>query len=173
MKRVWKRVLMVAACGFCAAFTVMAGPVTLPLSTWVSEPFTLMPPGGFFPHAYIASAPGSVLLTGYYVTGDYYQVYVNGSLALTTSQVTPIDVDYGDGTPPLYADPASAYRSGLFSTGMVTVNTGDVITVADLYPPSGIGEVAVQQVTPEPATMLLLGGGLFGVLAWRRLRSAT
>lgn len=168
MRRVWTRILTTAVCGFCAVLAAEAGPVTLPVSTWVSEPFTLMPSGGFFPDVYIASMDGSLLLTGYYVTGDYYRVYVNGNLALTTSQVLPTDVDYGDRTPSLYTDPASAYRSGLFSTGSVAVHAGDMITIADLYPPGGIGEAAVQQVTPEPGTVLLLGCGFLAVLALRR-----
>lgn len=170
MRQIWMGVLTMAVCGICATQTAEAGPITLPVSTWVSEPFTLMPAGGFFPDAYIASADGQVLLTGYYVTGDYYRVYVNGSLALTTSQVLPTDVNYGDRNPPLYADPASAYQSGLFSRGSVLVHTGDMITIADLYPPGGIGEVAVQQAAaaPEPGTILLLSGGLSGLIVWRR-----
>jgi hypothetical protein len=155
------------ALGILCAVTSSAGPITLALNSWQTEPFTLMNPGGFFSNAYQASAAGTVDITGYYETGDYYQVYVDGTLILTTKQVSPINIDYGDQVPPLYADPGSAFSSGLFSTGHFTVNAGDLITIADLYPPSGIGEVGVELV-PEPATFSLLGFGVLAAILLRR-----
>jgi hypothetical protein len=149
-------------------FSSLATADVLPFDTWVTEPFTLMNSGDFFPNTLVASRSGELLITGYYVTGDYYNVYDNGQLVLTTTQVTPTDVDYGDAPPfglSLYADPASAYASGLFSTGEIMVNAGDQITIADLYPPGGIGEVGAELV-PEPASLALVGSEILIIAAF-------
>jgi len=150
------------------AVASFADPMTLPTGSWQTEPFTYMNAGDFFSNTYIASATDPLIVTGYYVTGDYYNVYVNGALALTTTQVLPTDVDYGDQIPSLYADPASAFASGLFSTGQLSVNAGDWITISDQYPPGGIGEVGVFLATPEPSTFALLGVALIGGILIRR-----
>jgi hypothetical protein len=147
-----------------------AGPVTLPFGAWQTEPFTLMNSGDFFPTTYIAAGSGTVEISGYYVTGDYYDVYIAGKLVLTTKQVLPTDVDYGDQAPSRYADPGSGYASGLFSSGQFTVNAGDWITISDLYPPGGIGEVGLQLLVPEPASFWLWGAGAMGVLLGLRRR---
>lgn len=146
------------------------GPVILTLGAWQTEPFTLMNPGDFFPTAYQAPAGELIDITGYYVTGDYYSVYINGVLSFTTKQVSPIGIDYGDQTPPLYADPASAFASGLFSTAQFRVNAGDLITIADLYPPDGIGELGIQAV-PEPAAFALLALGFLTLAAIHHRRA--
>jgi hypothetical protein len=109
---------------------------------------------------------GTVDVTGYYVTGDYYKVYINTAPALTTTQVIPVNVDYGDQVPPLYTNPSAAFSSGLFSTGTFNVNAGDLITIADLYLPSGIGEVG-RDMTPEPSMFMLFGLGLIGIIVFR------
>ncbi|HUB77933.1 MAG TPA: PEP-CTERM sorting domain-containing protein [Bryobacteraceae bacterium] len=150
-------------------FAGLASADTLPYQTWVTEPFTLMNSGDFFPDVLVAGHSGTLLVTGYYVTGDYYDVYDNGQLVLSTAQVPPTDVDYGDDIPSLYADPASAFASGLFSTGEVTVQAGDQITIQDFYPPSGIGEVGAE-IVPEPASIALLGGELLAIAAFLRRR---
>ncbi len=162
--------LILLAGGLLSAVSSYAGPVTLPFDAWQTEPFTSMNPGDMFPTVYIASQAGTVDITGYYVTGDYYNVDVNGSLVLTTTQVPPLNVDYGDQTPSLYADPASAFSSGLFSTGQFSVNTGDFISIFDLYPPGGIGEVGLNLV-PEPSAFALLGMAGIGALLLRVRRS--
>jgi hypothetical protein len=146
-------------------FSSLASAGSLSLYTWVTEPFTLMNPGDSFPNVLVASTSGELLITGYYVTGDYYDVFDNGQLVLTTTQVDPTDIDYGDEIPSLYADPASAYASGLFSTGEIMVNAGDQITIEDLYPPGGIGEVGADLV-PEPAPLAMVGGGILIIAAF-------
>lgn len=157
---------------FLFAASSFAGPITLAVGSWQTEPFTSMNSGDFFPTAYQVTAPETIDITGYYVTGDYYGIYVNGTLRLTTTQVAPINIDYGDQTPPLYASPASAFSSGLFSTAQFAVNAGDLITITDLYPPGGIGEVGIEAV-PEPATCLLLILGLTLAVGVRRAKAPT
>ena len=164
------RLVLAVSFGVLFAAAASAGPITLPSGSWQTEPFTFMNSGDVFPTAYQASVAGSVNITGYYVTGDYYEVFINQVLALTTKQVGPLDVDYGDSG--VYADPASGFASGLFSTGQFTVSAGDVITIADLYPPSGIGEVGVlftpTSAAPEPSTYALLGVGFLSAIFLRR-----
>ena len=168
--RLSSRLLASLALAAVFATEAAAGPVTLTTGSWQTEPFTSMNRGDFFPTAYQAPVGEFINVSGYYVTGDYYSVYVNGILALTTKPVTP-NVDYGDRTPPVYADPASAFSSGLFSTGELRVNAGDLITIADLYPPGGTGEVGIEAV-PEPAGLALIGSGLLGLLL-RRTRGVS
>jgi hypothetical protein len=159
-----------AALTFCG----LASAATLPFNTWETEPFTLMNSGDFFPDVFVASGSGTVLFTGYYVTGDYYDIYDDGTLALTTVQVLPANVDYGDELPSLYADPASAYASGLFSTGSIQVQGGDQITIADLDPPGGIGEVGLELVpVPEPETFAMAAAGLLTLAAMLRRRRSS
>lgn len=164
------RSLLLIICGMLLAVACYAGPIALPVNSWQTEPFTEMNSGDFFPVTYRATFSGTLSVTGYYVTGDYYGVYINETLVGTTTQVFPTDVDYGDGFPSLYTDPASAYASGLFSTGQFSINAGDWITVSDLYPPSGIGEVGLYATAPEPATFGLIGIALIGGILIRRKR---
>jgi hypothetical protein len=131
----------------------------------------LMASGDYFSTEYTAAVGEFVHVTGFYVTGDYYNVYVNGNLVLTTPQVQPIDVDLGDANT-LYQDPGYSFASGQFSTGTFRVNANDVIAIQDLYVPQGdprIGEVAVQAV-PEPASLAFCFAGFALALVSGRYR---
>jgi hypothetical protein len=152
------------------AASASADPMTLPAyNTWETEPFTYMNDGDFFPDVFITGGSGYIAVTGYYETGDYYQVYDNGNLVLTTAQVSPVNVDYGDSG--FYMTPATAITSGYFSFGFVPVAAGDWISIVDLYPPAGIGEVGVELLAPEPAAIVLLCILLLTLVLLERFRS--
>jgi hypothetical protein len=157
--------VLVTGSAFADPFTPSGG--NLLVGTWEVEPFTFMNPGDAFPDVFDIPQGGFLLISGYYVTGDYYDVYDNGNLVLTTTQVTPTDIDYGDNFSE-YLEPETAVGSGLFSTGEIKVKKGDEIQIVDLYPPSGIGEVGVEFVTPEPAAFVLMGTALLGFAMLRR-----
>lgn len=162
-----------SACFFgmgCAVSAGVANADTLGINSgWVQQ-IQIMNPGDYFSTFYTATDAETIDITGFYYTGDYYRVTVNGNTALTTTQVGTPDQDLGDAEPQ-YQNPGPSFTSGLFSTGTLYVNPNDVIEIYDLAPPGGIGEVGVQAVaTPEPATLTLLGAGLLACAAAFRKR---
>jgi hypothetical protein len=155
------------ALGLCAVvagslFVSASGQAaTLAVGAPWDQQVQLMASGDYFNTEYTAAAAEYVRVTGFYVTGDYYNVYVNGNLVLTTPQIQPIDVDLGD-TDARFQDPGYSFSSGRFSTGTFRVSANDVIAIQDLYVPQGnprIGEVAVDAV-PEPASLAFCFAGL-------------
>jgi hypothetical protein len=67
------------------------------------------------------------------------------------------------------------FAAGLIVAGvlMPTRAAADAMTTGPDTAPVRITDVGAQpSATPEPATMLLVGGGLAGAAAWRRHRRA-
>ena len=160
--------LVYLLCFLAAGFATVARADTLGLNSgWVQQ-IQYMNPGDYFSTFYTATDAETVDITGFYYTGDYYRVSVNGNTVLTTSPVGVPGQDLGDAYPQ-YQNPGPSYTSGLFSTGSFYVAPNDVIVIYDLAPPGGIGEVGVQAVpTPEPSAFALLGAGLLAFAAFRQ-----
>lgn len=169
MKKVTYSLCFFAAA--CALSSTVANADTLGLNGGWFQQVQIMNPGDYFSTFYTATDTEAVDITGFYYTGDYYRVTVNGNTVLTTSPVGTPNQDLGDANPQ-YQNPGDAsFTSGLFSTGTFYVNPNDVIVVYDLAPPLGIGEVGVQATaTPEPTALPLLGAGLLAAAAAFRKR---
>ena len=155
-----------------------AGLVTLnPDGTWYTQDQD-MTAGSFFNDTYLAAANEWVTVTDIWVISDDFDIYVNGILAATAyapnwnadGLATAETVDYGD--------PAQALASGYYANASFYVNARDVISIKDYQIPINDGgdfyadgTVAIDAVSPEPASFVLLGAGLAGLGLLRRKRA--
>ncbi len=158
------------SCSIFACLTVALTSVsadTLSIDgVWHTQYELMGASGEYFSTSYTATQPESVEVTGYWDNTDQYNVYVDGSLVLTTPSApgSTVPIDYGD-TFGTYTDPSTAWNSGLFSQGIFTVNDNDVILIQDIGPlfpdpamASNDAQVGLQAIAPipEPASAVLM-----------------
>ena len=130
------------------------------------------------PFTFTSAGAVAVKVTDAYVPGDRFQLFDNGHLIGTTSQI--------NGTAPWTDNPDTAFASGMFSSGIFALGAGvHSLTLTDIQSPTGYpggsaflrfdgvgngGGGSVSSITtPEPGTLALVGLGLAG-LAARRVR---
>jgi hypothetical protein len=172
--------LALLVCGFCLAPTLSAGAVIVdagwygfcfagtvgaPITEGCQNSATAGVVGDLV--TFTAVAPVTLEITDAYMQGDMFDVNINsGAIVFTTSTVPS-----GSGTvqdPNLaFADPTYSHGSANLAAGVYSVN----VTVNTA--PFGEGGAYLQVVssgsgTPEPGTLLMLGGGLVAVLLGRR-----
>lgn len=169
-------VSVLVALTISSALPVLADPIPLsPNGLWSAQYELMGASGETFAYEYVATQNETLLISGYYENSDRYRIFVDGSLALTTTVPPGPITDYGDKSG-LYTEPSNAtFSSGLFSTGVLNVTTGDVLSIVDigrLYPDGGSFDAQVGILAaPEPGTVALVGWCLASVIAfWRRRR---
>ncbi len=150
-----------------------ASAATINLSTLVGtwdtqQNFSVL--GSFFTDDYLADVAITAKFTDYFVWGDEYEVFVNGSSIGAALAPLP--------AAPFEADPETAYNSGLVTRGTVALNLGDTLAFKFTRIPDGYSDatIAVSAIggrggaVPEPATwaMMIAGFGLAGATLRRR-----
>lgn len=126
------------------------------------------PADGF---ALTVGGPTTLRVVGLGLTGNIFQVFLNGSLAFTTAPL----IASPDGTDTGALDLDAALADGRLSRGSVDLAAGTYtigITVSGTsgFDGQGVIDANDASVVPEPAAVLTLGAGL-AVLAggaWRR-----
>ena len=116
--------------------------------------------GDFFDNTYYASSAYKVKFTDLYVVGDEYLVFVSGFLIGAAK--TP-----ASSTGTFNSDPDSAYASGDFAHGLLSLSAGDTLSFQIIAIPAGYGDstlaVTVASSSPEPASWAMMLGG-FGLI---------
>jgi hypothetical protein len=171
--------LALLVCGFCLAPTLSAGAITVDAG-WYGFCFAGTVGASITagcqnsatagvvgdPVTFTAAGPVTFEITDAFLQGDMFDVNINsGAIVFTTSTVPS-----GSGTvtdPNIaFADPTYSHGSALLAAGVYSVN------VTEANAPFGEGAAYLQVVsssgTPEPGTLLMLGGGLAAVLLGRR-----
>lgn len=108
-------------------------------------------------------------VTDSYVVGDMFEIFDDGVSLGTTSVVSSA----GGTDEPFGFDADGAFASGLYSTGVFTVEAGSLIEISVFQSTDCCtgGSAFVQSVvTPEPGTVAIFAIGLFGLafVAMRR-----
>ena len=155
-----KKNLLIA---FCAAILVLStGTANADILTegagWTVYDSTTLS------NSYTVSSSGSVhiTITDLFVATDNYNVFLNGSLIASTASGSDFDFN---------SDPDSANADSSFVHIGFTATNGDVIDIFGT-PPPGFADTtwAIRaDSVPEPGTMILLGSGLAGFIARRRM----
>ena len=140
--------------------------------SWTGGPNVTQTESAF---TFTSGAAVTVKVTDAYISGDRFQLFDNGSLVGTTSQL--------NGPTPWTDNPDVAF-AGLFSKGAFTLGAGShSLVLKNIQIPSGYDSgagffrvdgnggvvVAGNPSAPEPGTLALVGMGLVG-LALGRLR---
>lgn len=164
-----------------AALLVLSGAV--PASAAVIDLTTLfggnhhlqdevLTPGSFFATSYLAPIALTARFTDLFVQGDEYGVYVNGILVFE-ARAPMVDGSFS-------ADPTAAFVSGKFTSGLVHLLAGDLLSFTALRIPGGYTDATIAVTAglprsadtgvPEPANwvMLIAGFGLTGAAMRRR-----
>ncbi len=141
--------------GGWAYFDWYAGP-----GVWATPTFSLS-----------ADDTCTVQITDAFLTGDQFEVYVDGVLAITTS--TPVDgLNLGLDTDAAWAEPAYSKGCFVLDAGRYELSIKNIL-IPTGYPDGGAYIRALDGVVPcvpEPSSVVALVSGLGGVLglAWRR-----
>lgn len=162
-----KKLLLIS--GLFAA-SVSAAPLG---TAWVGLLENIGGPGHFFGTFFTATVSGTLQVTDYLVVGDEFDVYINGSLKLTTPDL-PDYQGLGVGAsadPPYTSDPDVAWGRPEFSKGSLAgILVGDLIQIKVIAGPAPFPDnsVGVRIVVPEPGTYALFVAGLAGIAVLRR-----
>lgn len=131
---------------------------------------------------FTSAASVAVKVTDAYVPGDRFQLFDNGKLIGTTSQLNGGSATWTD-------NPDTAFASGKFSSGIFALGAGThSLVLENIQSPTGYpggsaffrvdaggngGGGSVSSVdTPEPGTLALVGLGVAGLAVRRRFRKS-
>lgn len=163
-------IVALAVCSAAPASAATIDLATLYGAYDIQDNFTTA--GNFFDNDYFASSAVTAKFTDLYVVGDEYEIYVNG--VLTGAAVTPLGADTGYFTD----DPETAFGSGNYASGLISLLAGDTLSFKITSIPSGFPDatIAVTALSgvPEPSTwaMMIAGIGFAGASLRRRQKVA-
>jgi len=170
-----KNFALAAALLATSAFVTPVSAASIDLATLVGSydiQDDFNPVGSFFDNDYFASSAFTVKFTDLYVVGDEYNIYVNGVWVGFAGVPSGSTGTYN-------SDPDSAYASGDFAHGLISLSAGDTLSFQIAAIPSGYsdGTIAVTALaaspTPEPATWALMLGGFGAIGGAMRSRRKT
>jgi hypothetical protein len=183
--------------GSAVPTSLAALPSGLTLLADVSSPYTLMGAGGTATGtttAWVYMTSGGTLDFAYQVTNNASSTDLIDTLSMASFGGFATDVDYlnaaGDNAPSLATRPGgtgNVVNFDFFPNDIVAGDTSDVLLIetnATNFNPgtlslidSGVAKVAAFEPTgtpsmPEPSSLLMIGSGLAGLMAFRRRQNA-
>lgn len=178
--RLIKCVFFAVVASLCVSIAT-ATPLSL-ASGW-SYQVQYMGEGDVFSTQYTATTSGAIVLTAWGAVSDRFNIFVDGTFALSSSVVPDWnDLGMADAIPTTDFDTFDQVGlSGLYSTAKFLVKKGDVIAIqlshlapddGSIYSDGTFGAMAIR-ATPEPVTFGLTGLALLALGGFWRRRTAS